>query len=78
MKIRNDGKATVIFNGGKLEAGKVASFKGEAEKIGKILLERYKFLIDLDDVKEVEVVEVTLPEKSEEPKAKKTKKGKKK
>ena len=75
MKIRNDGKATVIFKGGELKSGQVASFKGEAEKIGKILLERYKFLTDLDDVKEVKVVEVTLPE---EPKAKKAKKGKKK
>lgn len=87
MKIRNDGKSTIIFNGGRLDPKKVASFKGDAEKIGKILLSRYKFLTDLDNVEEVEVVEIssTKPEeakegsKKEAPKAKagKGKKSKK-
>lgn len=80
MKIRNDGKATIIFNGGRLEPKKVVSFKGDAEKIGKVLLSRYKSLTDLDNVEEVEVVEIssTEPEEAKKvaPKAK-TGKGKK-
>lgn len=73
MKIRNDGKATIVFNGGQLEPKTVAVFKGEAEKIGAVLLSRYHFLTDLDNLKEeeVKIVEVTSepePEKVEEEK----------
>ena len=32
MRIKNVGRSTIIFNGGSLEAGKVAVFKDEAEK----------------------------------------------
>lgn len=78
MKIRNDGKATIVFNGGQLEPKTVAVFKGEAEKIGAVLLSRYHFLTDLDNLKEeeVKVVEVTSEPESEkvEPEKAKSKK----
>ena len=66
MKIRNDGKSTIVFNGGQLEPKAVALFKGDAEKIGAILLSRYPFLTDLDNLPEVEVVEITSPEPEKE------------
>lgn len=68
MKIRNDGKCTITFNGGTLAPKQVAVFKGDAEKVGEVLLKNYKFLIDLDNLKE-EVVEVkTIEPVAEEPK----------
>ena len=41
MRIKNVGRSTIIFNGGSLEAGKVAVFNGDAEKIGAALLKAY-------------------------------------
>lgn len=76
MKIRNDGRCKIVFNGGSLEPKAVAVFKGDAEKIGAVLLSRYSFLTDLDNLKE-EVVEVTtLGEEAEETKAKSKKSNK--
>lgn len=80
MRIKNVGRSTIIFNGGSLEAGKVAVFKDEAEKIGKILLRVYPDkLMDLDNIKKEDIVDVVIGEtKEEEPKAKsKGKKSKK-
>lgn len=73
MKIRNDGKCKITFNGGTLAPQEVAVFKGDAEKIGKALLESYKFLIDLDNLEEkvieVKTIEAVAEKPKEEPKA---------
>lgn len=69
MRIKNVGRSTIIFNGGSLEAGKVAVFKDEAEKIGKVLLKVYPDkLMDLDNIKQEDIVDVVIGDK--EPKAK--------
>lgn len=83
MRIRNDGKAKIIFNGGVLEPGKCVIFKGEMEKVGAALLEAYPTrLIDLDAKREEDVVVETLGEEkgdaeqaapAPQPKAKKKK-----
>jgi hypothetical protein len=71
MRIKNVGRSTIIFNGGSLEAGKVAVFKDEAEKIGKVLLKVYPDkLMDLDNIKQEDIVDVVIGETKEEPKAK--------
>lgn len=77
MRIKNVGRSTIIFNGGSLEAGKVAVFKDEAEKIGKVLLKVYPDkLMDLDNIKQEDIVDVVIGDK--EPKAQsKGKKSKK-
>lgn len=78
MRIKNVGRSTIIFNGGSLEAGKVAVFKDEAEKIGKVLLKVYpNKLIDLDNIKKEDVIDVVIGETKEEPKAVSKKKSKK-
>lgn len=81
MRIKNVGRSTIIFNGGSLEAGKVAVFKDEAEKIGKVLLKVYPDkLMDLDNIKQEDIVDVVIgePKAKAEPKAQsKGKKSKK-
>lgn len=79
MRIKNVGRSTIIFNGGSLEAGKVAVFKDEAEKIGKVLLKVYPDkLMDLDNIKKEDIVDVVIGEPKAEPKAQsKGKKSKK-
>jgi hypothetical protein len=57
MKIKNDGRCKIVFDGGELAPKQVAVFKGEAEKLGAKLLSRYSFLVDLDNLKE-DVIEV--------------------
>lgn len=65
MRIKNVGRSTIIFNGGSLEAGKVAVFNGEAEKIGSALLKAYpNKLMDLDNVKQEDIVDVVVEEKA--------------
>lgn len=55
MKIRNEGKRTFFFNGGKLAPGEVVDIRNEA--IAKALLSAYsKEIISLDDLA-VRVVE---------------------
>lgn len=77
MRIKNVGRSTIIFNGGSLEAGKVAVFQGSAEKIGATLLRVYPSkLIDLDNIKKEDVIDVVIDEP--EVKAPKSKKGKSK
>lgn len=79
MKIKNDGRCKIVFDGGELAPKQVAVFKGEAEKLGAKLLSRYTFLVDLDNLKE-DVIEVkTIGEKTEEetPKKKSRKKSRK-
>lgn len=79
MKIKNDGRCKIVFEGGELAPKQVAMFKGDAEKIGAKLLATYSFLTDLDNLKE-EVIEVkTIGEKAEEetPKKKSRKKSRK-
>lgn len=72
MRIKNVGRSTIIFNGGSLEAGKVAVFNGEAEKIGSALLKAYpNKLMDLDNVKQEDIVDVVVEEKAVEAKASK-------
>ena len=68
MKIRNEGKRTFFFNGGKIAPGEVVDIRNEA--IAKALLNSYpKELICLDDLK-VRVVESPAKEPvAEEPKA---------
>lgn len=87
MRIKNVGRSTIIFNGGSLEAGKVAVFQGSAEKIGATLLRVYPSkLIDLDNIKKEDVIDVVIDKpKVEEPKVEepkvtksKAKKGKSK
>lgn len=83
MRIKNIGKCLIVFNGGSLPVGKVADFKGDAEKIGKALLKAYPDrLLDLDHIKEEEIVsvEIETPKEesvSEEPKTNEVKKSKK-
>lgn len=61
MRIKNVGRSTIIFNGGSLDAGKIANFQGEAEKIGATLLRVYPDrLIDLDNIKKEDVVDVVV------------------
>lgn len=75
MRIKNVGRSTIIFNGGSLEAGKVAIFNGEAEKIGSALLKAYPDrLLDLDNIKQEDVIDVVVDEVKKEPKAKSKKK----
>lgn len=57
MKIKNDGRCKIVFEGGELAPKQVAMFKGDAEKIGAKLLATYPFLTDLDNLKE-DVIEV--------------------
>lgn len=72
MRIKNVGRSTIIFNGGSLDAGKVAIFQGEAEKIGATLLKVYPDrLIDLDNIKQEDVIDVVI----ESPKVAKEKSG---
>lgn len=67
MRIKNVGRSTIIFNGGSLEAGKVAVFNGEAEKIGSALLKAYpNKLMDLDNVKQEDIVDVVVEDNSAE------------
>ena len=55
MRIRNEGKRTFFFNGGKIAPGEVVDIRDEA--VAKALLKAYpKELICLDDLK-VTVVE---------------------
>lgn len=83
MRIKNIGKCLIVFNGGSLPVGKVADFKGEAEKIGDALLKAYPDrLLDLDHIKEEEVVSVKVESPveesaTEEPKSEEVKKSKK-
>lgn len=80
MRIKNVGRSTIIFNGGSLEAGKVAVFKDEAEKIGKVLLKVYPDkLMDLDNIKKEDIVDVVIgePKAKAEPKAQSKRKSKK-
>ena len=78
MRIKNVGRSTIIFNGGSLEAGKVAGFKDEAEKIGKVLLKVYPDkLMDLDNIKQEDIVDVVIGETKAEPKAQSKRKSKK-
>ena len=78
MRIKNVGRSTIIFNGGSLEAGKVAVFKDEAEKIGKVLLKVYPDkLMDLDNIKQEDIVDVVIGETKAEPKAQSKRKSKK-
>lgn len=78
MRIKNVGRSTIIFNGGSLEAGKVAVFKDEAEKIGKVLLKVYPDkLMDLDNIKKEDIVDVVIGEPKAEPKAQSKRKSKK-
>ena len=82
MRIKNVGRSTIIFNGGSIEAGKVAVFKDEAEKIGKILLKFYPDkLMDLDNIKKEDIVDVVIgdkkPKAKAEPKAQSKRKSKK-
>ena len=61
MRIKNVGQCTIIFKGGILEAGKVAVFKGDSEKIGAALLKAYpRNLSNLDEIKPEEVVNVVI------------------
>ena len=61
MRIKNVGRSTIIFNGGSLEAGKVAVFQGASEKIGVTLLKVYpEKLIDLDNIKQEDIVDVVI------------------
>lgn len=71
MRIKNVGKCLIIFNGGSLPVGKVADFKGSAEKIGASLLKAYpNRLLNLDETKEEDVVSIeVVPEVKEEVKA---------
>lgn len=68
MRIKNVGKCLIIFNGGSLPVGKVADFKGSAEKIGASLLKAYpNRLLNLDETKEEDIVSVEVaPEVEEE------------
>lgn len=68
MRIKNVGKCLIIFNGGSLPVGKVADFKGSAEKIGASLLKAYPSrLLNLDETKEEDIVSVEVaPEVKEE------------
>lgn len=67
MRIKNVGRSTIIFKGGSLEAGKVAIFNGEAEKIGSALLKAYpNKLMDLDNVKQEDIVDVVVEDNSAE------------
>lgn len=71
MRIKNVGKCTIVFKGGELVAGKVAVFKGAAEKIGEALLRAYpRNLEDLDGIKKEDIIDVEFgeSEKIEEPK----------
>lgn len=78
MRIKNVGRSTIIFNGGSLEAGKVAVFKDEAEKIGKVLLKVYpNKLMDLDNIKKEDIVDVVIGETKAEPKVQSKRKSKK-
>ena len=80
MRIKNVGRSTIIFNGGSLEAGKVAVFKDEAEKIGKVLLKVYPDkLMDLDNIKKEDIVDVVIgePKAKAEPEAQSKIKSKK-
>ena len=78
MRIKNVGRSTIIFNGGSLEAGKVAVFKDEAEKIGKVLLKVYPDkLMDLDNIKKEDIVDVVIGEPKAEPKTQSKRKSKK-
>lgn len=75
MRIKNVGRSTIIFNGGSLEAGKVAVFNGEAEKIGSALLKAYpNKLMDLDNVKQEDIVDVVVEDNSAETSAETPKK----
>ncbi len=71
MRIKNVGKCLIIFNGGSLPVGKVADFKGSAEKIGASLLKAYPSrLLNLDETKEEDVVSIEVaPEVKAEVKA---------
>ena len=71
MRIKNVGRSTIIFNGGSLEAGKVAVFNGDAEKIGVVLLRIYpNKLIDLDNIKQEDVIDVVVEPTKPAPKKK--------
>jgi len=65
MRIRNEGKRTFFFNGGKIAPGEVVDIRDEA--IAKALLKCYpNELVCLDNL-EVRVVESKKSEPDEEP-----------
>lgn len=67
MRIKNVGKCLIVFNGGSLPVGKVADFRGDAEKIGAALLKAYPDkLLDLDHVTKEDVVPVVVGGKKPE------------
>lgn len=69
MRIKNVGRSTIIFNGGSLEAGKVAIFEGDAESIGVSLLKAYpERFIDLDNIKKEDIVDVVVGSVEKAPK----------
>jgi hypothetical protein len=75
MRIKNVGRSTIIFNGGSLEAGKVAVFNDDAEKIGAALLKAYPSkLMDLDNIKQEDIVDVVVVESPVKAESKKSKK----
>ena len=77
MRIKNIGKCMIVFNGGSLSVGKVAEFKGEAEKIGLSLLKAYpNKLLNLDEVKQEDIIVVSIPQEKEKLVEKKTTKAK--
>lgn len=79
MRVKNVGKCRIIFNGGSLDAGQVAVFSGNAEKIGVALLKAYpNNLLDLDNIKQEELVEVVIEEPKEEAPVAPKKKSRKK
>ena len=79
MRIKNVGRSTIIFNGGSLEAGKVAVFNGDAEKVGAALLKAYPSkLMDLDNIKQEDIVDVVVEAPAKAPAKAESKKSKKK
>lgn len=52
MRIKNNGKAVIYYNGGVLEPGRSVAFKDDAVKIGAALLSAYSFLEDLDNLED--------------------------
>lgn len=72
MKIRNEGKRTFFFNGGKLAPGEVVDIRNET--IAKALLNAYsKEIICLDDLKVTVVESPKEAPVEEEPKKEETK-----
>lgn len=74
MRIKNVGKARIIFNGGFIAPGKVVEL--EDEKLGEILVKAYPSKLENLDNVEVSTV-VKKAENSAEVSIKKTKRAKK-